>query len=353
MDPKLDFFLNGQAHGGVANRLSACGMSVNALRTWVGADGCSYMTAKAPDGTAEAVLTANASTLRKDEWKRYDTAVVQVARDRLVGVADLRSRGLVFSLGGNMGFTVLEYEDISDMEAAQLSMSGITRGDRDRVEYTIKYLPLPIIHKDFGVNARVLAASRMTGRPLDTTMAEVAARKVAEKLETILFQGSSTYTFGGGTIYGYQDFPSRNTVSLAVNWDASAATGTLIVDDVRAMKQASIDAKHFGPFVLYVPTNYDTVLDDDHKAESTKTIRKRILEIDGIQDVKVADYLSDDNVVLVEMSAQTVRMVDAVPINTVQWDTEGGMRHNFKVLTISVPQLRADQAGNSGITHLA
>ncbi|GAG40298.1 unnamed protein product, partial [marine sediment metagenome] len=52
-----------------------------------------------------------------------------------------------------------------------------------------------------------------------------------------------------------------------------------------------------------------------------------------------------------EMSAETVRMVESLPITTVQWETEGGMRVNFKVMTILIPQVRCDQEGRSGIVH--
>jgi len=38
-------------------------------------------------------------------------------------------------------------------------------------------------------------------------------------------------------------------------------------------------------------------------------------------------------------------------MTTVQWDTQGGLQQNFKVMSIMVPQTRADQNGNTGIVH--
>ena len=239
--------INGKAYATVAQALLANGMNPNALRT-------------------------NA-TLRKDEWKQFDEAIIMVAQNRLVGVADLMSRGLVYNIANGLGTTVLEYEDVSDIEAAQVSMDAVTRGDGDRVEFDINYLPLPITHKDFQINIRVLEASRKLGNPLDTTMAELAARKVAEKNEEYLFRGASSFAFGGGIIRGYVDALNRNPVTLSTDWDASACTGEDILDDCRAMKQASIDALHYGPWVMYIPTAYETVLDDDFKAASDKTKR--------------------------------------------------------------------------------
>ena len=311
----VDSLIAGKAYGNVAQRLQACGMKTNALRS--------------------------CATLRKDEWKQYDQAVVKAAQQRLVGVADLYSRNLVYRIGNGLGKTVLEYEDMSDREDAQVSMDAVTRGRRDGVEFDINYLPLPIIHADFFVNARVLAASRTTGDPLDVTMAEQAARKVAEKAESILFTGLSTFTFGSGSIYGYMDFPFRNTVTLGTSWPSDTAAN--ILTDVLNAKQASINARHYGPWVLYVPTSYETTLDKDYDSTRGNTVRQRILALNGIMDVKVADFLTTDNVLLVEMSSETVRMVEGMQVTTVEWETEGGMIHNFKVMAIMVPQLRADQ----------
>ena len=346
----MDFIHNGKATGTVAQRLLANGMNPNVLRTYIGDDGHSYMTMMV-NGKPKAVLAANA-TLRKDEWKHMDQAILPAARQRLVGIADLYSRGLVYRLGNGLGKTVLEYESLSELTPAEMTMDGVNRSQKDRPNYELNYLPLPITHKDFHFNARVLAASRTTGDPLDTTTGEQAGRQVAEFLEGMLFNGTGSYSYGGGTIYGYTDHPQRNEVTLTATWDTSGVDGEDILDDVRAMKQASIDAKHYGPWVLYIPTAYETILDNDFKSASDKSIRQRIMEINGIQDIKVVDKLAADNVLLVQTTSDVVRVVEGMPIQTIEWQTEGGMVHNFKVMAIIVPQIRADQHGNSGIVHL-
>lgn len=316
----------GRAYGDVAGVLLNSGMRTNALRT-------------------------NA-TLRKDEWKTLDEKVVDISRQRMVGVGDLISRGLVYNIANGMGTTVLETENASDMEPAEIDMDGATDSKSDRMKYDIGYLPLPIVHKGFDINARVLESSRTRGQALDTTQAGVAAMKVAEKIEEILFIGSGAYTFGGGTVRGYMDFPPRNTGSLHAHWDASSSAGNGILADVLAMKQTSIADRHYGPWVLYIPTAYDTVLDDDYSANYPGvTIRKRILEVGGIVDVKIADKLTADNVILVEMQENTVRMISGMQPTTLQWDSKGGMVFHFKVMAIQVPQLRADQDGRCGIQH--
>ena len=308
-----DGMVDGKIHGSVAKRLLANNFNVNEFRTL--------------------------DTLRKDEWKQFDEQIISAAQTRLTGISDLVSRGLVYNIPNGLGKTVLEYEDVSDVQAANISMDGATRGQNDRVEYEIRYLPLPIVHADFQLNARVLASSRTTGAPLDTTIAELKARKVAEKLENMLFT-NDPYTFGGGTIYGYLNQPNRNTTSLTANWDDTSAN---ILTDVLTMKQALIDDRFYGPYVLYVPVNFETALDEDFKANSDKSIRQRLLEVAGISDIRVADHLTADTVVMVQMTPDVVRLVQGLPMTTVEWDSEGGMVFHFKVMTISVLQVRYDQ----------
>jgi uncharacterized linocin/CFP29 family protein len=239
-------------------------------------------------------------------------------------------------------------------------MDGVTRSIGDRPTFQHNYLPIPIIHVDYEINARVLEASRRLGNPLDTTAAERAARKVLEKLENMLFTDTS-YSYGEkdsrnlNTIYSLVNHPDRNLVNLTTNWDASAMTAAGILQDVQEMKQASINAYHYGPWMLYVPTAYETVLDDDYDAagSSLMTIRERILKLGGILGIKVVDTLAANNVLLVQMTPDVVRIVRGMDLRNVEWQTEGGMVTKFKVMTIQVPQIRSDMNKKSGIVHLS
>jgi hypothetical protein len=51
------------------------------------------------------------------------------------------------------------------------------------------------------------------------------------------------------------------------------------------------------------------------------------------------------------MTSDVARAINGMDITTVQWETQGGMRVNFKVMAIQVPQIRSDFNGRTGIVH--
>jgi len=347
----MDFFLNGQANGDVASQLMQANFDPSALRPFVGNDGRQYVDME-KNGSRVAVPVHNANaTLRKDEWKTLDTAIVKAAKPRLRVVADLRAAGLTYTIPNGMGKTVLQTEAQSDITDAVTSMDGLHQGQADRPVYSLTNLPLPIIHKDFFFSARQVMTSRNGGSPLDTTTAELAARKVAEGAEKLALGVASEYVFGGGTIYGLANFTSRLTKSMTLP-TASAWTGKTVVTEILQMKQQSMNAYHYGPWVLYTSPSWDQYLDEDYSsAKGDNTVRERIAKIEGIQAVRTADYLTDYQMILVQQTSDVVREVIGMDITTVQWPSQGGMQINFKVMAILVPQVRADHNGKTGIVH--
>jgi hypothetical protein len=335
------------------------------MRPYVGRDGRTYETVwnggnpKLPTSYSVRPIQANA-TLRRDEWKTLDDAILDVSRFRLGGIQDLIDKNLVYNLGNAMGTTVLEWHDLSEGMEANMTMDGITRGTGDRIKYQYNYLPIPIIHVDYEINARVLAASRNMSNPIDTTDAERAARRIMEKLEALLFT-NVTYSFGekdsrtNNTIYSYVNHPDRNLIAIGTNWDAlpAAGLGLAILSQVLSMKQASINKYHYGPWMLYIPTAYETIIDKDYDTVTPQTsIRERILKISNIQGIKTIDTLPANNVLLVQMTSDNVRLVRGLGLQNIEWAEEGKMVTKYKVITIQVPQVRSDQNKRLGIVHL-
>jgi len=327
MDPiqQVEVLGGGAPIGAVAARLMANGLNINALRT--------------------------NDVLRKEEWLLFDRAVIAVARPRLVAVGDLVTRGLTMPIANAMGITVVQHETSSDMSPAEINMTGLAESQRDRVEFSPVNTPLPIIHKDFQLSLRNITSGRRLGQPLDTTMAGIAARKVADAMEDMVFNGA-VITAGGGTIYGYKNHPSRNTGSTTTDWDLGTTTGEVILTDLLAMIAKAVADNMYGSYVVYVSTGTYVRLLDDFKAASDKSIISRMLETPQIAAIRPTTRITTGaEVILVTMQADTVDWLDGMMPTTIMWETIGGMMINFKVLAIGAVRTKADHEGRSGIVH--
>jgi hypothetical protein len=364
LNANVDLMANGQAQGDFAKMIQMNGsFDVGAKRPFIGSDGRPYISMyKGGDPTKKESwglrLVSNA-TLRRDEWKQLDAALITEKTYRLGGIDDLVTNGLTYNLGNAMGTTVLEWHDVAGKMTAVVSMDGITKGDANRPNYQTNYLPIPITHVDYEINARALATSRNMGNPLDVTDAAMAARAIKEKLENMLFT-DVTYGYGEldsrsrNKIYSYVNFPDINAVTLGTHWDASAKTAAGILQDVLNMIKSANAAYYYGPFMLYIPTNYGLVLYDDYDTTTPgTTIKDRIMKIDVIKGIKVIDTLADDTILLVQMTQDVVRLVNGLGLTNIQWKEEGDFVTKFKAFCIQVPQIRSDQNGKCGIVKLA
>ncbi len=321
----------------------------------------------------------NGTSLRKEEWIRLDQIVLRAARYRLRAWSDLMAANSYGGFNG-MATTVLEHETMTDPGEAIVDMDGLTMGRTDAPTYQLEGIPLPITHSDFWFSSRVLATSRNRGTPLDTTMGEAATRRVAEMIEKTTIGTNTGITYGGkntassygrtSKVYGYTNFTNRLTYTSIPTPDGTNAAA--VVTAVLAMRTLLYNNKFFGPFMLYHSNDWDRWLDADYILVggnvATQTLRQRLEGIEGISGVRRLDFmfgtaptyqneasrydnLNPYTMVLVQMTPDVARAINGQDITTIQWESQGGMRLNFKVMAIQVPQLRADNYGNAGICH--
>lgn len=257
------------------------------------------------------VPTDNATTLRKEDWVEMDAAVERAKRNRLRAWSDLRASS---TRGGfnAMSKLVLEYQSVSDAGEAIVDMDGVSEGRTDRPVYDLKALPLPITHSDFFFTAREIAVSRNSSTPLDTTMMEMATRRVLEMIERTTIGVETGITFGTrsgdsasahtgtSTVYGYTNFPYRVTKT-----DLTTPLGTnpeAVMTDVLEMVETMQTNGYYGPYMLYHSTGYSRYLNDDYfrtgSTSAVRSLRERVMEIEGIMDIRRLDYLTTGFVLL-------------------------------------------------------
>jgi len=393
----VDYVLNGQASGSVAQQMAGLNfdpgflrpyfdernqrcVTVNTGRTRYDQQLKKNVPVRERKTVAELMANGlfhpvhNATLLRKEDWIELDKVVVRAARLRLRAWMDLAAANTYGGFNG-MSKTVLEHETMSDPGEAIVDMDGLTEGRNDAPQFQLQGLPLPITHSDFYFSSRKLATSRNSGMPLDVAQAEASGRRVAESIEKVLIGTDTGMTFGtasGGTagipygrtpsVYGYTNFPSRVVITGLNNPSGGTWSPDLTLTDVLSIRNQLYGNRFYGPFMLYHSTDWDVYLDADYYKTTTsgavaptKTLRERLKAIDMIQDVRRLDFLTSStnpyNFIMVQMTSDVARAVNGMDITTVQWESQGGMRINFKVMAIQVPQLRADFNGRCGIAH--
>lgn len=307
--------------GGVAQRLLANGLDLSCLRTY--------------------------ATLRKDEWERLDAAAIGAFELRLNGIADLRSRGLVEDLGG-MGVLVSQYNRLSQMNEAEVSMWASMDAEQARIQMDLVSVPVPVIFKEFQLDIRFIESARRNGGNIQTDHATAAGRVVAEKLEEILFNGNTT-VYGGMPIYGYRTHPNRNTGNGA-DW------GTVgnIFGNILTMVSGLVGDGVPGPYVLYLHrTQYMQSL---AIVDTTAQVSARQLALNNIpelEDIKYNDKMADGEAVMVSMNREVVDLALAEDFMPVEWDAMGGLNTHYRAMTVAVPRVKADYEGRSGIFHMS
>ena len=310
----------------------------------------------------------NAASLTKDAHIKLDNAIVKATRNRLRAYADLLSANPVSGFNG-MATTMYEYQAMSDEGEAQVSMTASADQRQSRPVLVLTSIPLPITAMGFWFDQRQLASSRGTGMPLDTTMAEMAGRRVAEMIEQTTIGTvtgiSAGPTAAGDTRYrkdsnvqGYTNFTYRVTKT-----DLTTPDGTnpdTVLQDVIEMRETMYTNGFYGPFILYTSTSYDQWLDRTHfvgtfaqgLTTGTTKLRQAIEDIDAISAVRRLDYLTSGyQMILAQMTPEVAQAVNAMDVTTIQWEEKGGTELHWRVMCIQVPLLKAPYSGTSGVLH--
>jgi uncharacterized linocin/CFP29 family protein len=349
--------------GNWANHLLTNELDVGAMRPYKASNGRSYITRNVVgyDGNIKpqaVLLNDTNATLRTFDWQIFDQTVIKAARPRMRAAADLRAAGLTYTLPNGMAKSMIQFQTQSLISGAVVSMDGLRQSESDRPVFGTINFPLPIIHKDFQYSLRQILESRNGNSPLDTTTAELASARVAEQVEQFvlgssnpLFLGQSSYQWNQASIYGYMNYPGRIAYSLTLP-TAGGYTPNTTVSDILLMKKASQQAGRYGPWMIYTGMYWDPYLDSDYKPTYNDTsLRQRIKSIDGILDVRTVDYIDDTSIIMVQMTSDVIRLVIGMDIVVVQWESDGGMQLNFKVMCMILPHVRGDFYGSTGLIH--
>ncbi len=306
----------------------------------------------------------NSTILPRDTWIEIDRAVERATRLPLAAYDDLLRTN---RRGGFDAWTkmTLEYQAMTDAGEAVKSMDATDPGRDDVPLNILRSTPLPVTHSDFSIPQRFLDQTRAAGMPLDTEMIEQGTRRMWEMTEQTTVGTVTGLTWGGrsagpfpttgnSTEYGWTTFPYRVTKT-----DLTTPTGSnpeAVAQDVMEMIETMNGYGYFGPFVLYHSTPYSLYLNSDYfrsgGTSAVSTLRARLMQIDGITDIKRLNYLTSGyQLILADLGRGQFQAIDGMQPKTIMWSERGGLIQKLVVMMIQTTLFRAPPNGVAAEVH--
>jgi len=277
-----------------------------------------------------------------------DRTVQIAATGQLNAIARLDGDPMLRKPLSNIGIMVAQYTQGSEMTRPSVTLSGRAAPSLDRQDYDLVGVPIPVIHKEFQIGARELAASRTYGEGIDTTNAFEASRVVAQEIERIFFFGDTNIRLNQDVLYGVSNQPDINTGA------ATGDFGTLgnQIPTFRAMIQALNGDFHFGPFEFWVArTQFNEMALNFYTDGSGESGLDRVKRMEGIAAVHPSDWMTAGTLVGIQMTPDVLDFCVNQMNTVVEWTSPDGMAQNFKVMTIAAPRIKSDYNARSGVCY--
>ena len=294
------------------------------------------------------ILRTNAG-LPEAEWDTIDRTVTGIIDKRLTFTNTLKKFGMI-DTKYTIGDLLVKWYRMFDLnEDIKIDMMGDGQTNNERISYDMKAVPLPIFYKDFRIPWRFMESNK-GNRVFDVpgNMLTRYARKIAEGIELMNLNGNSNIVLNGYGIDGATTHSNIKTGSMSTHWDDDP---TKVYPDVLKMREAlvSVGFPEDGPYVLFIPSAYNPAMQTDYKAYSDKTVKQRVLDIDGIKDVVTVSDLAATKVMLMYMTPETMEIAQAMETQTLEWQSNGPFVNNFRLMAAQVPKIYTDTNDQLGI----
>jgi uncharacterized linocin/CFP29 family protein len=270
-------------------------------------------------------LLRDQAPLSEDQWERVDAAVEDTGRRALVGRRILPLSG---PLGAGVQ-VVPEYvfrdADRGGVDLLGESEAGIVRSSERR------FLPIPLLYKDFRLHWRDLQTQRDLNLPLDTGPAEAAAAVVARTEDDMIFNGQP-----GLGLEGLLNAAGRGVIAVS-DWNTM---GNAFRDVVTATQYLT-DAGFYGSYAVVASPRMYTAMNRVY--ENTG-----VLEIEQVQKLAGAGVyrsavIPDGRAVVVAVGASNMDLVVAQDL-VVAYLASENLNHLFRVQESVVLRIKRPQA---------
>ena len=292
-------------------------------------------------------IIGNALPLPKDVWGVWDREGVEIQRSILAVFNDLAAS---VSMNMPIGKLVHHFQTISDSGSVNISLDGRSKARTDKPVFAYYGTPLPIIDSTFSYGWREVAAASTEGFNLDAAGRDNAARKIADKLESLALDGDTSIVVGAAQAYGLRTHPKRETrtTGQALN----GATGAQWMADVKATLLLLHASNFRVPATLYV--NWDDWFYAQNTDYSTlypnKTIAQRILESGGIASVVPANSVTAGQIIAVVKDRRVLQVLNGMPMSTrAQFRANPEDDYNFVTMAAASLEIKYDALDQCGV----
>jgi uncharacterized linocin/CFP29 family protein len=270
-------------------------------------------------------LGRDQAPLTDAQWAAFDATVVQIARRTLVG---RRFIPLFGPLGP--GIQVAPNDIFYGRNEGVIDMLGEEECDEVRAS-ECRYIPLPIIHKDFVLHWRDLEEANATGSPLDTGTVASAAAYCARSEDGLIFNGDAKLGYAG-----LVNVDGHITVPLS-DWGVMGSA----FKDVVAAVEALTAQGYPGPFALVVSTRLFVAMNRMFENSG-------VLEIDQVRKlmgagVFMASVLTEPAGLVVAAGPENLDLVVGLDMTTAYVESSK-MNHHFRVLETLALRIKHPEA---------
>lgn len=270
-------------------------------------------------------LQRDQSPLSADQWRMLDQLVVQTAQAILVG-----RRILTLAGPFGLGVAALPADTLTGTTTAQIDLLGDVEGEAVSVERR-RFLPLPLIYKDFWILGRDLEANRQFGLPLDASKAAAAAAACAQVEDKLIFDGNPALDLAG-----LRNAEGRQTSPLG-DWDQVGQGFADVVEGTRLLTESGFP----GPYALIIsPRLY---------AQLNRIFGNTgVLEIEQVQKlarrgVYPTSALSEPSALLIDSGPQNMDLAISLDLSTAFVESTN-LNYHFRVLESIVLRIQRPRA---------
>jgi uncharacterized linocin/CFP29 family protein len=171
-------------------------------------------------------LKKEEAPLTQTDWETLNRIVVEIVRRNIVG-----RKIIELSDPYDVGVQFVAQDKIESGNSGACGIFGETDCEVVKIKER-KYLPLPIIYKDFKIHWRDVETAKKLGVPVDFSVAVVAAAQVALAEDRLIFEGDKEAGF-----QGLLNAEGRNKVKKA-DWSKEGSAFSNILDAVVKLNEA-------------------------------------------------------------------------------------------------------------------